>query len=84
MKTYWDNNEFGTEEDSDPEKNATTPTEAHTLLMDLFCEVENPAAIGFPLCGHVIYGNQDDDCAMCQLWERIRTYAKNSKDSTGL
>ena len=78
MKPHWDNNEFGTE-------SVTTWFDpSHDLLMDLFCEVENPAAIGFPLCGHVIYGNQDDDCSLCQLWDRIRTYAKNYKDSAGL
>ena len=87
MKPFWDNNEFVTEptmEDFDPEKSATTPTEAHTLLMDLFCEVENPAAVDSPWCNHTEREYQRDDCSLCQLWTRIRTYAKNSNQNTNL
>ena len=83
----WDDNEFGTEpsmEDFDPEKNATTPTEAHTLLMDLFCEVENPAAVAFPYHDHFLNVKVLENCSVCQAWIKIRTYAKNSKDSAGL
>ena len=58
--------------------------DAHGLLMDLFCEVYNPSNPYSPFCSHGEYGELTQNCPRCELWERIKDYAKNSKDSADL